>query len=169
MKTLVVTAPRLRNGLPSRMGNAFTLVELLVVIAVIAILAALLLPALSRAREKARAVVCLSNVKQISITSRDQYFFDDQGRLPETNSMADWYNNREGQPNEGWLCPSTQLREVGQRITLSQEDPTFEFVGALDQPWSHFESAAHTPPGWVDSLGRPPRWHIGSYGWNFWV
>src|SRR5437016_13945043 len=83
--------------------------------------------------------------------------------------MADWYNNREGQPNEGWLCPSTQLREVGQRITLSQEDPTFEFVGALDQPWSHFESAAHTPPGWVDSLGRPPRWHIGSYGWNFWV
>jgi prepilin-type N-terminal cleavage/methylation domain-containing protein/prepilin-type processing-associated H-X9-DG protein len=71
--------------------QAFTLIELLVVIAIIAILAAMLLPALSRAKETARRIGCLNNLRQLSLSSQI-YIGESQGIYPPRSSTNRWPN-----------------------------------------------------------------------------
>lgn len=75
-----------QNQFKNRAMLAFTLIELLVIIAIIGILASLLLPALARAKDKARDIICVNNLKQMG-TAVFMYAGDHDGRLPTAERL----------------------------------------------------------------------------------
>ncbi|MGH7970731.1 MAG: type II secretion system protein [Limisphaerales bacterium] len=93
---------------PCRSRQGFTLIELLVVIAVIAILASLLLPGLTRAKEAGRAASCKNNLRQLGLASAT-YALDNKGAFP---SFRDWLYVRPGDLTTGRLFPYLRTKAV---------------------------------------------------------
>jgi prepilin-type N-terminal cleavage/methylation domain-containing protein len=112
--------PIMRRGLTG--GRGFTLIEVLVVVAIIALLISILLPSLARAKEQSKATVCLSNLKQQGV-GFSTYAVDNTARLPMSGkwqryTLMEGVNGQGGdhyiRTNQGALYP----RYVGQTLHL---------------------------------------------------
>jgi prepilin-type N-terminal cleavage/methylation domain-containing protein/prepilin-type processing-associated H-X9-DG protein len=114
----------------TRASIAFTLIELLIVIAIIAVLAALLLPVLTRSKETARSTGCISNLHQIGV-SLQVYVDSNQNRLP---IMRDRSMGTNAPPTNALPSPDMVLRtELGNANVLrcpSDNKLLFEQTGS---------------------------------------
>ena len=113
------------------MKKQFTLIELLVVIAIIAILAAMLLPALSKAREKARQISCSSNLKQIALGS-NMYALDND------ETLCTYYESK-----------AAGFKALGKERTTSGNTYWPAFLADFVGEWKTFKcpSSLNTPLG----------------------
>lgn len=133
------------------MKQKFTLIELLVVIAIIAILAAMLLPALNKARARAKQTQCTSNFKQ-ALTALTLYQDDYNSQIPIYNAGMQW---GKGMVTMGYagdykvlLCPANNAPEAD-----SWEGFTFG-IFRVDQGAPTYWGAPGTANGFGDAVNR---------------
>jgi prepilin-type N-terminal cleavage/methylation domain-containing protein/prepilin-type processing-associated H-X9-DG protein len=131
---------------------AFTLIELLVVIAIIAILASMLLPVLSRAKETGRRIACVNNLRQLNLALR-MYVDDSQGAYPprsETNSWPNHLYDDCGKNIKILLCP-TDIALLSDPVTVGSSpsnnvadaSPRSYFING----WNDYFQSSSDPQG----------------------
>jgi prepilin-type N-terminal cleavage/methylation domain-containing protein len=146
-----------------RTKSAFTLIELLVVIAIIAILAALLLPAVSRAKDRARTSACVNNGRQLTLASH-LYTSDNGDRFCDTFVVRGanviriaWFNllSSYGSTTNVLLCPAFIARGS---LTMQTNYPSAAADAAFANYAMNFQvGGCDWPDSWPESVHSPAR------------
>lgn len=167
---------KVSNRQRGRFQEAFTLVELLVVISIIAILLSMLMPSLQRSRKQARTVICLSNLKQWGLmyemycNDNNGYFFSGQINGLDTNTDHGRYWRALMKPYSRnvkmWLCPEAVKPPVGggEPKVGALPDVAWEYTGLNDSGVTESDIGSYGLNGWVlnpiarwtDIFGRTP-------------